>query len=355
MLADYLPLVITLVICAFARPIARRLAILDHPDGDRKLHAGAVPMVGGIAVTAALATWAAARLLTGVAAPAGMELVILLSVGGVAVLGFIDDQRMISPSARLILLGIFAATALRLDPLLFVKGVRTLCWGWIPFTPIVSVALFVSALVGFSSAVNMADGMTGLVLSLICIWSVCLVLRGGSVAGAAELLGAASFVTLLFNAGGKLFLGDCGAFALAFTLGLFAIDCHNQGRLPLETAVAWFCIPVLDCIRLIPMRLWRGRSPFQPDRLHIHHRIAARVGGNAGVLIYAGFVGLSSLICAVRPDVSVEAILVSVALYTAFILADALAPETMQRAVSKRPAKVVALEKQEAPESWASH
>lgn len=355
MLADYLPLLITVAICAFARPIASRLAILDHPDGDRKLHAGAVPMVGGIAVTAALATWAAARLFTGAAAPAGMEIVILLSVGGVAVLGFIDDQRTISPSARLILLGIFAATALRLDPQLFVKGIHTLSWGWIPFAPIVSVALFISALVGFSSAVNMADGMTGLVLSLICIWSACLVLRGGSVTGAAEILGAASFVTLLFNASGRLFLGDCGAFALAFALGLFAIECHNQGRLPLETAVAWFCLPVLDCIRLIPTRLWRGRSPFRPDRLHLHHRIAARVGGRAGVLTYVSLVGLSSLICALRPEVSVDDILSSAALYAGFILADAVVPETILRPAPRGSTKGVILKKQGAPEPWAPH
>ncbi len=346
MSANYIPLLLTVAVCAFARPIGERLAILDYPDGDRKLHARAVPMVGGIAVTAALVVWAAVRLATGAAASDGLELAILLSVAGVAMLGFVDDQRTISPTARLILLAIFAAASLKLAPGLFVKGLHTITWGWVTIGPVLSIALYLSALVGFSSAVNMADGTTGLVLSLICIWSVCLVLRGGGVAEAACLLGAASFVTLLFNARGKLFLGDCGAFALAFALGLLAIASHNQQRLPLETAVAWFLIPVLDCIRLIPMRLWRRRSPFRPDRLHFHHRLAARLGSRNAVLIYISVVGASSLVCAVWPGISVEALMVSFIFYVGFLIVDLLAPEAPALNVSNAPPKVVALKKQ---------
>jgi UDP-GlcNAc:undecaprenyl-phosphate GlcNAc-1-phosphate transferase len=345
MLADYVPLLLTVAICTFARPIAQRLAILDHPDGDRKLHSGSIPMVGGLAVTAALTGWAAVRLVSGVVVPEGPELAILLSVGGVAVVGFIDDQRTISPTARLILLAIFAVAAIKFDPVLFVRGLHTLTWGWVPLSLPLSIGLFVFALVGFSSAVNMADGMTGLVLSLICIWSVCIMLRGSGIADAAELLGAASAVTLLFNISGKLFLGDCGAFALAFALGLFAIECHNQGSLPLETAVVWFLIPVADCLRLIPIRLWRGRSPFRPDRLHIHHRLAARMGEGAAVGTYVGVVAAMSLICTIRPELSVECLSFSFALYLGFLAVDALAPEGVARPVARAPAKVVPLKK----------
>jgi UDP-GlcNAc:undecaprenyl-phosphate/decaprenyl-phosphate GlcNAc-1-phosphate transferase len=345
MFTDYIPLLLTVAICAFARPIGERLAILDFADGSRKLHDGAVPMVGGIAVTAALISWVAVRLATGAAAPEGLELPILLSVTGVAALGFIDDQQTISPAARLILLAIFAAATLKLDPGLFVKGLHTVEWGWVPMSPALSIGLFVCALVGFSSAVNMADGMTGLVLSLICVWAMCLVLRGGEVAEAAELLAAASFVTLLFNVRGKLFLGDCGAFALAFALGLLAVDCHNQQHLPLETAVVWFLVPVLDCIRLIPVRLWQGRSPFRPDRLHIHHRLAARMGNRAAVLTYVGLVGASSLISTIKPEFSVGCLLFCFALCAGFLVGDALAPEAAGRDESDAPAKVVAFKK----------
>jgi UDP-GlcNAc:undecaprenyl-phosphate GlcNAc-1-phosphate transferase len=278
-------------------------------------------------------------------APEGLELAILLSVAGVAVLGFIDDQRTTSPAARLILLAIFAAASLKLDPALYVKGLHTVSWGWLPLGPVASIALFLSAMVGFSSAVNMADGMTGLVLSLICVWSVCLVLRGGGVTEAAELLGSTSFVALLFNAGGKLFLGNCGAFALAFAVGLLAIECHNQQRLPLEAAAVWFLIPVLDCIRLIPMRLWWGRSPFSPDRRHIHHRLAMRVGDGAAVLTYVGLVTAFSLACTIWPDVSVACLSFSFALYLGFLAVDAIAPETPARMVPSEPANIVVLKK----------
>ena len=326
MLAEYVPVLLTVAICLFARPIAERLGVVDHPDSLRKMHPDPTPLVGGIAIMVPIAVWAVIKLAWADGSAGGLELAILLCGGGVAVLGFMDDQHMISPTGRLILLAIFAIVALKLDPELFVTRIQTFAWGWLPISHVLSVFLVVLALVGFSSAVNMVDGVNGLVLSLICVWSLCLALEGGPEAEAAELLAAASFVTLLFNARGRLFLGDCGAFAVTFTLGLITIAIHNEGRLMLDTVVVWFLLPVVDCLRLIPVRIMVGRSPFRPDRLHFHHLLSARIGETAAISSYVGLVAVTSLVATLKPGLSIFCVCLDAIFYVGFLLADALAP-----------------------------
>lgn len=351
MLTAYVPILLTVAICLFARPIGEWLGVMDIPDQGRKTHDDPTPMVGGVAVIVPLLVWAAAAFALRPATPgAAFELVILLSAGGVAVVGFIDDQRMISPTGRLILLAIFASVALKIDPSLFVSRIHTATWGWLPVSPAVSALLVVMALTGFSSAVNMVDGVNGLVLSLVLLWSICLRIQGGSVDDAAELIAGSSLVALLFNARGRLFLGDCGAFALSFVIGLLAIKSHNEGRLPVETVLVWFLLPVVDCLRLIPLRLVSGRSPFRPDRLHLHHRLGERVGETTAIVIYVGVVGTASLAATLAPNIAVACLFVESVLYFGFVLADGVSPLSAARQIEGSLApKVVQLSRKKRP------
>ncbi len=348
MLLDYLPILLTVAICIFAWPIGEWLGVIDHPDTARKSHAGPTPMVGGIAVMASLAVWASTEIIWGQPDATGFYLTILLCGGGVAVLGFMDDQQGISAGGRLLLLAIFAMVALRLDPALVANRLHLAVGGWLLTPPLVLPALTVLALAGFSSAVNMTDGLNGLVLAFLCIWSICLALLGGpDVSAAASVTGAASLVALLYNLRGRLFLGDCGAFAVSFVVGLLAVRCHNAGRLHIETALVWFYIPVLDCLRLIVLRLWYGRSPFQPDREHFHYRLAARLGERGAIAVYVGVVGLTSLTATAMPELSFLGLTAASIVFCGFNLADGLTSvgEPVESATAFETGNVVALEK----------
>jgi UDP-GlcNAc:undecaprenyl-phosphate GlcNAc-1-phosphate transferase len=347
MLLAYLPILLTVVICLFARPLGERLGVIDHPDFPRKAHADPTPLVGGIAVMVPLVLWAAAGLFWQQGEAAGFYLSILLCGGGIAVLGFMDDQHTISAGGRLLLLIMFSAIALRLDPILEIDRVHFAAWGWHATPQLLLPTLTVLALAGFSSAVNMTDGLNGLVLALVCVWSICLAFLGESqVSAAASVIAAASTITLLYNLRGRLFLGDCGAFAIAFVVGVLAIRSHNVGRLPLETALVWFYLPVLDCLRLIPLRLWRGRSPFQPDREHFHYRLSARLGERGALVTYAGVVAITSLIATIVPQLSMFGLTIVSVIFFGFLLADGLAARSERPLESIRmPPNVVALEK----------
>jgi len=343
---EYLPILATVAICLFAWPIGEWLDVIDHPDSERKIHSEPTPQVGGIAVMVPVSIWAIFGLLWGSGAGSGFYSALLLCGGGVAIIGFMDDQHTISAGGRLLLLAMFAVIALRLDPVLVANRIHFAAWGWFDTPPLLLPSLTVVALAGFSSAVNMTDGLDGLVLALICTWSVCLAIVGTpDISSAAAVVAAASVITLLYNLRRRLFLGDCGAFAIAFTVGLLAVRCHNVGRLPLETALVWFYIPVLDCLRLIPLRLRKHRSPFKPDREHFHYRLSARVGENWAMVIYAGTVGLSSLMTTLIPQFAFFALTLASTVYFGFLLADTLARTSGHAQPAEAEGNVVALDK----------
>jgi UDP-GlcNAc:undecaprenyl-phosphate GlcNAc-1-phosphate transferase len=212
--------------------------------------------------------------------------------------------------------------------------------------PLLLPALTVVALTGFSSAVNMTDGLDGLVLALICTWSLCLAVIGTpEISSTAAVIAAASVVTLLYNLRGRLFLGDCGAFAIAFVVGLLAVRCHNLARLPLETALVWFYIPVLDCLRLIPLRLHRHRSPFRPDREHFHYRLSARLGDTWAIVTYAGTVAVTSIMTILLPQLAWFALMLASIVYFGFLLADSLARSGQNEGAAEPLPNVVVLDK----------
>ncbi len=116
-----------------------------------------------------------------------------------------------------------------------------------------------------------------------------LVLAPPGLAPALAMLLASVLIVTLFNWRGRLFLGDAGAYAGAALVGFVAILLYNEGvavGMTAGTAVTWFLIPVLDCLRLAVRRARDGRSPFAADRDHLHHRLEHRFGRRRAVLIY---------------------------------------------------------------------
>ena len=290
-------------ICLFALPIAQWLKVIDYPDSGRKAHPSPTPLVGGIAIMVPLILWCVVRIAAGhLESPERLWLAVVLCGGAVAITGFVDDQRYVSAGLRLILLAIIAAAALAIDPALIGNHVNTAIWGTAAFPVWLFTFLVILALIGFPSAVNMADGMNGVVIALFIVWALCIAyLSDGPIVATARVIAIGGAVTFLFNLRGRLFLGDCGAFGVAFALGLLTIAAHNAGRLQVETVVVWYFIPVADCFRLMASRAMAGRSPLSPDKNHFHHRLSGQFGKDRARLIYVGLVAGTSLIATFEP------------------------------------------------------
>jgi UDP-N-acetylmuramyl pentapeptide phosphotransferase/UDP-N-acetylglucosamine-1-phosphate transferase len=91
---------------------------------------------------------------------------------------------------------------------------------------------------------------------------------------------------LIFNYNpAKIFMGDTGSLLLGLLNSILVIkfitvaDSTNV-VLPIESAVAVgfsiLMVPLADTMRVFSIRIFQGRSPFSPDRRHIHHLLLDR-------------------------------------------------------------------------------
>lgn len=281
--------VLTVLACLAADRIGAGLGLLDHPDGGRKRHERSTPLIGGLVV---VVPWSIMLIVLSIFAPLYGPLPILVLVGILFLaIGLIDDRFGLAPRHRLLAGLVVVLAFATLVPDFRIDALRTsLAADPVILGPVLGVAFTALAVVGFVNAVNMADGIDGLVPGLWAIWTAgALVLAPPGLAPALAMLLASVLIVTLFNWRGRLFLGDAGAYAGAALVGFVAILLYNEGAavgMTAGTAVTWFLIPVLDCLRLAVRRARDGRSPFAADRDHLHHRLEHRFGRRRAVLIY---------------------------------------------------------------------
>jgi len=152
-------------------------------------------------------------------------------------------------------------------------------WG-IPFTVI--------SVIGLVNAVNMSDGIDGLTGSLALV-AILGVFVFESISGNYRMFDfllimvAALIPYLLTNlsiiSDRKIFLGDAGSMFIGFILSWVLIEL-SQGdgsgtRQAIQPINMLWCValPVIDTVVVIIKRLRAGRSPFHPDRSHVHHML----------------------------------------------------------------------------------
>jgi UDP-GlcNAc:undecaprenyl-phosphate GlcNAc-1-phosphate transferase len=264
----------------FARA-APALRLVDYPGG-RKTHAGAVPLVGGLAIFVAFIGVASA---IGIVTSASY-FVFALSV--VIAVGLWDDVAEIRPRVK------FAIQITATGLMIFGAGVQLhgvgdlVGWRAIGLGAL-SIPLTIFAIVGVINSINMMDGLDGLGGSIAFVafaWYAAVAINSGlhvQFEIALIFCGAISGF-LLFNlrfpwqSNARVFLGDAGSLMIGFGLGWFAIDLtQGPGRSFPPIAALWILLlPLADCVSLMTRRLRAGTSPFVADRHHIHHYLLAR-------------------------------------------------------------------------------
>ena len=262
---------------------AHHLDFLDHPD-ERKHHQGAIPMVGGLAMSFAIAASASWYLL-GADIFWGLFAAVSIIVG----VGFLDDWvglsvriRFLAQGTAALIMALYAGAQLATLGDLFGFGSVALGVFAVPFT--------IFSAVGVANALNLSDGMDGLAGGLALIATVFL-------AAAADFSGRENtFVALLILGGAligflffnmrlpwqrraRVFMGDSGSLMLGFFLAWAAIRVTQAERNALTPAAAlwFFAIPLCDTVSLMLRRILKGKSPFHPGRDHLHH-VLLRVG-----------------------------------------------------------------------------
>jgi phospho-N-acetylmuramoyl-pentapeptide-transferase len=148
-------------------------------------------------------------------------------------------------------------------------------WLWVPIAVII--------IVGFSNAVNLADGLDGLAGSLAAVSFACygvIAFLQGQVWLAAfcfTMVGAL-LAFLWFNAHpAELFMGDVGALAVGATLGVVALMTGQWLLLPIVGAMfvaeALSVLIQVSWFKITKRRFGEGRRVFKMSPLHYHFEL----------------------------------------------------------------------------------
>ncbi|MQP67476.1 hypothetical protein GE253_19290 [Niveispirillum sp. SYP-B3756] len=259
------------LICLMAPRIGSLLGVMDKPDTFRKLHRGAVPLIGGLAI---LLPAAVIGIVLSVMAGEWSHWVIVPTATVLFIMGMMDDRAHLPPAIRLSVSLVMFSLAVILSPHL---AIQTLNFGdntLVTMAPVVGAVLTIVSLVGFQYAFNMSDGANGVASGAAMIWALFFFFSStGVLAWLSLLLFFGGAVFLFFNMRGRIFLGDSGAYGLSAVIGLLGLAIVSQpdSGLTNMALMGLFLLPVLDCLRLIVSRTRAGRAPFSPDREHLHH------------------------------------------------------------------------------------
>jgi UDP-GlcNAc:undecaprenyl-phosphate GlcNAc-1-phosphate transferase len=270
-LALILQIALSALICFAAKPIGNALGIMDKPDSLRKLHRGAVPLVGGLAILLpATLIGGGLSYMDGV----GLHWVIVPVMVVLFVMGMVDDRQHLPPVVRLSVSLVMFSFAIILAPQLALTSLDFGGGTSVDVPPFMGAMLTIISLVGFQYAFNMSDGANGVASGMAMIWALFFAMAGtGTLSMLSLLIVAGGAVFLAFNMRGRIFLGDSGAYGISAVMGLLglAITGHADSSLTNMQLMGLFLLPVVDCLRLIVSRLRAGRAPFSPDREHLHH------------------------------------------------------------------------------------
>jgi UDP-GlcNAc:undecaprenyl-phosphate/decaprenyl-phosphate GlcNAc-1-phosphate transferase len=286
-------------------PVARRIAIrwqaLAMPR-DRDVHAVATPRMGGVAlfVGFALALFVAARL------PSlhrsfenGPDLPwVVISAAVICAVGVLDDRYELDSLTKLagqVLACGLMVTRGGVQLAYFPLGHSTVSLGRdlaIPITILLALMII--------NAMNFIDGLDGLAAgvsviaaSAFFVFAYHLAQQGFTDVSAAPTLLAAALAGAC--AGflphnfwpARVFMGDSGSMVVGLVLAAAATSATTSADpqafdsalgslalyLPLLIPLAVLALPFIDLLLAVVRRVRKGRSPFAPDKQHLHHRL----------------------------------------------------------------------------------
>lgn len=290
-------LLVSLGIFPFVLRFAKRHNLVDNPNA-RKLQRVPVPVIGGTAV------------LSGIA----VSIIVAISVFhfhflwvGLAamfimwIIGTWDDMKDIPALFRFMVevVLIWALITLTGTGIDHFHGV----WGLQEITLYYSLPLSIVGGVGIINAINLMDGVDGYCSGFCVVASIMFALAffaSGNVAmGCFALVCAGALLPFIlhnvFGVRTKMFLGDGGSLMVgtAMTLMVYSVLSKDTmcsvltdkgiGLGPFTLAV--LAIPIFDTLRVMVVRIMRGRSPFHPDKTHLHHLFIEMGFSHAGTSV----------------------------------------------------------------------
>jgi UDP-N-acetylmuramyl pentapeptide phosphotransferase/UDP-N-acetylglucosamine-1-phosphate transferase len=285
------------IITFLAIPVILQLAeqrhLYDIPD-ERKLHTRLVTPLGGVGIFS------------------GFILASLLSIRGslnpefqsffaAAIMLFflgLRDDLMILPARKKFVVQIIAASILIHLGGIRVDGMHGL-FGFEEVSESFGLALSYLTIIVVINAFNLIDGVDGLagslgILNMLFFGVYFFAINQQAYALLSFSMAGSLVAFMIFNHHpAKIFMGDSGSLMIGLVNATLVIKFINiagtaeAAAVPLESAVAIgfaiLSVPLLDTLRVFTIRIINGRTPFTPDRNHVHHLLLDNGLGHRGV------------------------------------------------------------------------
>jgi UDP-GlcNAc:undecaprenyl-phosphate GlcNAc-1-phosphate transferase len=296
--------VVSAAVTLLVTPLTRRLAVRVGAMAtvrDRDVHAIPTPRLGGLAMYAGLAAGllVAEQLpfLSAVSRDYGEPRAVLISGLLICLLGAVDDKWGIDAITKLagqvLAAGVMVLLGIQLSFALLPSG-STVALG-----PETAVPLTVLLTVVLVNALNFVDGLDGLAAGVAAIaalaefaYSYQIAVNNGLYrATPATLIAVVTagvcvgFLPHNFNPA-KQFMGDSGSMLVGLLLAASVTSVTGQvsyggiaggdalpSLLPLAVPLLVLLVPFVDLALAVVRRTRARRSPFSPDKMHLHHRL----------------------------------------------------------------------------------
>jgi UDP-GlcNAc:undecaprenyl-phosphate GlcNAc-1-phosphate transferase len=260
--------------------VARDKKLFDEPD-ERKVHKAVIPTLGGLGIFAGfiIAT------LMGVPVHLSTELQYFLAAAMVIFfLGIKDDILILSATKKFIGQLIAAGIIIKFGGIQ-INNLHGF-FGINEIPHIASYVLTAFTIIVITNSFNLIDGVDGLAGSLglltSFVFGVYFYFTGELMYSVMALALAGSLLAfLIYNfSPAKIFMGDTGSLLIGLLNSIFAIKfmtvaANPEAAYPLLSspaiAFAILIVPLFDTLRVFSLRILNRRSPFSPDRNHIHH------------------------------------------------------------------------------------
>ena len=259
--------------------------IVDNPDA-RKLQRNPVPVLGGIAVFFGIAIGLCCSQAIFNSASTFMLISAMLIM---LYTGTMDDIIRLSPGIR------FLIEILVIIWLMYASNTSINCfwglWGVSTIPAWISYPLTIFAAVGIINAINLIDGVNGL-SSGFCfmssvLFAIFFMITGNRTMTTLAMSAAGAIVPFflhnVFGQSTKMFIGDGGTLVIGTMMAMFVMSIlginpgcvgvvsTGAGLIPFVLAV--LSMPVFDTIRVMSARIMDKKSPFNPDKTHLHHML----------------------------------------------------------------------------------
>ena len=287
-LIEIVALVISFILVILSVPPILKVARakeLFEPFETRRVHKQLVPPLGGIAI---FISFILSTIITTDGSSLNLLKYIIASVVLMFFIGLKDDLLAISARKKLVVQVAAAIILIVLGDIRFTNFHGIL--GIYDINYITSIIISLFAIIVITNAFNLVDGVDGLASGLgmlaATVLGVWFYLAGyyqlsiisfaliGSLAG--------FFLYNVFGYSNKLFLGDSGSLIIGIVISVLVIQFNELNIVKttpfaIEAApsvsFAIIIVPLIDTLRVMAIRISKNKSPFLPDKNHIHHSL----------------------------------------------------------------------------------